>query len=102
MQVPFWVWKNNLSKITKVLIKYKDSDDLRFSLSLLKELLSLCSCVLSAKKIEITPYSIPIHMIPSIISCERKIFMTATLVDDSILSSHFGINEQSINKPLVP
>ena len=102
MQVPFCVWKNNLSEVTKSLIRHKESDELRFSLPLIKELLSLCSCVLNAKKIEITPYCIPIHMLPSIINCDRKIFMTATLVDDSILSSHFGISGNSINKPIIP
>jgi len=36
-------------------------------------------------------------MIPSIIDADRKIFMTATLADDSILSSHFGIDDDHIN-----
>lgn len=102
MQVPFWVWKNNLSEITKSLVSNKESDELKFSLPLFKESLSLCNCVLNAKKVEITPYCIPIHMLPSIINCDRKIFMTATLVDDSILSSHFGISGNSINEPIIP
>lgn len=102
MQIPFWVWKNNIAEITKTLIKHKKSKGIEFPLPLLKESLSLCRCVVSAGKIEITPFCIPIHMIPSIINCERKIFMTATLIDDSILSSHFGLSDQSIKNPLVP
>lgn len=41
-------------------------------------------------------------MIPSITSAKRKIFMTATLVDDSILSTYFGITEESIHKTIMP
>jgi Rad3-related DNA helicase len=41
-------------------------------------------------------------MIPSITNACRKIFMTATLVDDNVLSSHFGITEESINRVVRP
>ena len=102
MQVPFWTWKNNIHEITETLIRYKQTKELEFSLPLLKESLSLCRCVVSASEIEITPYCIPIHMVSSVINCERKIFMTATLVDDSILSSHFALNSDSISHPIVP
>lgn len=102
MPVPFWAWKNNLSEISKILIKHKSSDPLLFTLPLLKESLSLCRCVVSANSIEITPYCIPIHMIPSISHSQRKVFMTATLVDDSVLSSHFGTEKQSLIQPIVP
>ena len=102
MQVPFWIWKNNIDAITKILIENKDLDGIKFPLPLLKESLLLCRCVVSASKIEITPHCIPIHMIPSIIESKRKIFMTATLVDDSVLSSHFGLKRDSIGSPLVP
>ncbi len=102
MQVPFWVWKSNIDEITEILIENNDSNGIEFSLPLLKESLPLCRCVVSASKIEITPFCIPIHMIPSIINCDRKIFMTATLVDDGVLSSHFGLGRESISRPLVP
>ncbi|MEX2490015.1 MAG: DEAD/DEAH box helicase family protein [Pseudomonadales bacterium] len=102
MPVPFWVWKNKISEISKILVDHRTTDELRFTLPLLKESLPLCRCVVSAASIEITPYCVPIHMIPSIIHCQRKVFMTATLVDDSILASHFGVREQSLCKPIVP
>ncbi|WP_055075592.1 DEAD/DEAH box helicase family protein [Pseudanabaena sp. 'Roaring Creek'] len=108
MQVPFWTWQNNVPEILRILIKYKDykkdkNDNwLTFVWSLIKESLHLSRCVVSSKKIEITPHFIPIHIIPSITNAQRRIFMTATLVDDSILSSHFGITDDSINKAVVP
>ena len=108
MQVPFWTWQNNTSEILRILIKHKDykknekDNWFTFVWSLVKESLHLSRCVVSSKKIEITPHFIPIHMIPSITNAQRRIFMTATLVDDSILSSHFGITEDSINKAVVP
>lgn len=104
MQVPFWIWQSKISEISNILIKHKDEEWIKFVWPLIKESLPLSRCVVSSDKIEISPHCIPIDMIPSITNASRKIFMTATLVDDSILCSHFGITEteNSINKPVIP
>jgi len=102
MQVPFWDWQNKTSEISKILIEHKNEESIKFVWPLIKESLSLSRCVISSDKIEISPHCIPIDMIPSITNAYRKIFMTATLVDNSILSSHFGITEESINKAVIP
>ncbi|MBD2341834.1 DEAD/DEAH box helicase family protein [Calothrix sp. FACHB-156] len=102
MQVPFWSWQNKISEISTILIKNKNADWLKFVWPLIKESLPLSRCVVSSETIEISPHCIPINMIPSITNARRKIFMTATLVDDSILSSHFGITDKSINTAVIP
>jgi|JFJP01.1.fsa_nt_gi Superfamily II helicase len=102
MQVPFWSWQSKISDISQILIQHRDENWIKFVWPLLKESLPLSRCVVSSDKIEISPHCIPIDMIPSITNACRKIFMTATLVDDSILCSHFGITEDSINKPVIP
>lgn len=102
LQVPYWVWQDKISEISRVLVENSDSDELKFIWPLIKEDLKLSHCVISANAIEISPHAIPIHMIPSISDADRKVFMTATLVDDSILSSHFGIEEEYIKSPIVP
>lgn len=102
MQVPFWKWQDSIAEISRSIIKYKDTDEIKFAWPLLKENLGLCQCVISSENIEITPHCIPIHMIPSIINASRKIFMTASLVDDGVLATHFGITEESIHKTVIP
>lgn len=102
MQVPFWMWQKKLPETSKIIINNKSSNEIKFAWPLLKESLMLSRCVVSANKIEISPHCIPIHMIPSIIHAARKVFMTATLVDDGILSTHFGITENSISHAVIP
>lgn len=102
MQVPYWTWQENISEISKILIKYKSEKYLTFVWPLIKEQLKLSRCVVSASKIEISPHAIPIHMLPSLTNADRKVFMTATLVDDSILSSHFSVAAENIERPIVP
>lgn len=102
MQVPYWVWQSKISEVSRILIANSKSGDLQFVWPLVKECPRLSRCVVGSKSIEITPHAIPIHMIPSIIDADRKIFMTATLVDDSILISHFGVNEKFLSVPIIP
>lgn len=108
--VPFWSWKKNLEIVTEILYKqymevyqdYDSKDSLKFSFPLLKETLKFCRCVLSDQEIEIIPHIIPTDIIPSIEHAKRRIFMTATLVDDSILATHFNLTKEAISNVITP
>lgn len=102
MQVPYWVWQDKIADVTRILGRHVKEDYLKFAWPLVKEDPKLSHCVVSSSGIEITPHSIPIHMIPAIVEADRKIFMTATLVDDSILVSHFGVEEEFVKNPIIP
>lgn len=102
MLVPFWEWQSKISALTNILIKHKEHDDIKFSWPLIKEHLHLCRCVIGGGALEISPHCLPVNVIPSFIDAKRRIFMTATLTDDSVLSSHFDLSEESITKVIVP
>lgn len=102
MLAPFWAWQSNIGEISRLLVNEKNEDHLKFKWPLIKDNLKLSRCVVSASKIEISPHCIPINTIPSIEFAERKIFMTATLADDSVLASHFGITDLRAYEAICP
>lgn len=102
MLAPFWAWQDNISEISRLLIQERSEDHLKFKWPLIKDSLKLSRCVVSTSKIEISPHCIPINSIPSIEYAERKIFMTATLADDSVLASHFGITDTGAYQAICP
>lgn len=102
LQVPFWSWQKQQSVVMQALVKYKNDQVIEYSYPLLKSHLQLANCVFSASKIEISPHFIPISVIPALGRAARKIFMTATLADDSILSTHFGVNPNELSNPITP
>lgn len=102
MLAPFWAWQSNISEISRLLISEKNEEYLKFKWPLVKENLKLSRCVVSSSKIEISPHCIPINSIPSIEYAKRKIFMTATLADDSVLASHFGITDPQAYEAICP
>lgn len=105
--IPFWDWKEKITDVTKILNSKKDNEEpayssLLFNWPLLKDNLVLCNCVFGGDAIEISSDHIPIHKIPSFDSANRRIFMSATIDDDSILVSHFNVDHTKIKNSITP
>lgn len=91
ISVPFWRIAETQSTLLEILQKYKWDEKLLFSFPLIGDILDHCNCTFTHNLVEIQPYSIPIHKITSFVTAERRIFMSATLCDDSYLLSHFDL-----------
>ncbi|HYZ24770.1 MAG TPA: hypothetical protein VE690_21695, partial [Rhodopila sp.] len=51
---------------------------------------------------EISFRCLPIGVLPAFETARRRIYMTATLSDDSILVSNFGADPASVSRPITP
>lgn len=102
MEVPFWAWKEKQEKVLKALHEQKDSDELVFSYPLLREILPYCRCLISGQSLEIEPICPPTDLIRSFFKAKRRIYMTATLADDSGLVTHFGASPEKLSDPIIP
>lgn len=102
MLVPFWAWHARIESVGKCLTQHRDDEAVMFNWPLVKHHLELCRCVFSGRKVEITPRCLPIEAIPSFVEAKRRIFMTATLADDSILVSDFNAKPEFVVKHITP
>ncbi|MCK4252157.1 DEAD/DEAH box helicase, partial [candidate division WOR-3 bacterium] len=102
MLVPFWSWIDNQEDVVRILYDIKEDSQIQFVLPLIKENLALCRCVFGGGKIEISPRCLPINSIPSFAKATRRIYMTATLSDDSILVTNFNATPDSLKRPITP
>jgi replicative superfamily II helicase len=102
--IEFWVWQNCCEEIRRLIMEYRKEDDTitKFNLPLLTDNWETCNCVISAQKIEITPKFIPISKISSFNEAERRIFMSATLADDSVFVSTMGLKQKDISNIITP
>lgn len=98
--VPFWRIADTKSDLLRILQAHKEDDEIKFNFPLVGEILSYCNCTFTYKGIEIEPYAVPIHKISSFCNAKRRIFMSATLCDDSQLVSTFDIND--VTKAITP
>jgi replicative superfamily II helicase len=102
LEVPFWIWAAHQSKILRVLSNHRLDEELQFTYPLLKEILPQCRCVIGGQHLEIEPHFPATDLIQSFRRARRRIYMTATLSDDSVIATHFGADPNKLGQPLVP
>ena len=98
--IPYWAWKNKIEEITTLLSRNRDKAEIRYVWDLLKDVLVDCDCYISGKSIEIIPYTMPIEEFGSFDKATNRVFMSATINDDSILIKEFGLSPEAITSPL--
>lgn len=96
LEVPFWIVQERVDELLAVLHEHKDTDELKFTLQFVAEVLQLCRVVVSGSNAEITPTCPPTDLVNSFRNAKRRIYMTATLSDDSILITHFGAKAEKL------
>ncbi len=102
--IPFWIWQECCEDTRRLLSQscYSDDPIILFNLPLLADNWKTCNCVISTRCIEITPKCIPISKITSFDQAERRIFMSATLADDSIFVSAMGLKKPDTLNIITP
>jgi DEAD/DEAH box helicase/Helicase C-terminal domain len=102
LPIPFWAWADKQKQVMAILHQHREDKDLLFSWPLLANSLSICRAAVSAEAIEIAPACPPIDTIPSFDRAQRRLYLTATLSDDSVLVTHFGADPEGIRTPITP
>lgn len=100
--VPFWAWQEHTKQVFETLFEHKEDPGLLFTWPLIAANLQLCRCVFGDQKVEIAPPCLPVAVIPSFVQARRRLFMSATFADDSILISHFDANPEAITEAIAP
>lgn len=100
MAVPFWTWQDSQREVLSILQKYKGEQELRFVWDLIKDRLAYCMSLFSGSRLEITPLTLPLDLIPSFKNAKKRIFLSATLTEDAFLVRDFGLDKKSVELPL--
>lgn len=66
-RIPYWIWKENINKIQKIIneMNKKGDAEVIFAYNLIIDILDKCQCFISGNKIEIVPWKVPLNLIPS-------------------------------------
>lgn len=96
LETPYTAWHNQLAVVRTQLTNKKDS----FEWPLLRDSLHLCHALVSSESFVITPIVPLIHYFPTFINADRRIYMSATIADDSDIIRTFDVKENAIKKAL--
>lgn len=101
VEIPYWDWVEKLSFVQSHLDSIKDMNEYIFSWPLVRDYLKCSHAIVSKKSFVITPYFPAINLFPSFDKCKRRIFMSATIKDDSTILRTFNINKQYLFNPII-
>ncbi|PGU19151.1 DEAD/DEAH box helicase [Bacillus thuringiensis] len=98
--VPYWVWQDMHQEVSDILSKYNNQKEIRFTWPIIKDMIKHCQCFISGTSLEIIPYVNPLYMFGSYHKADHRIFMSATITDDSFFIKGLGISSRTIRNPL--
>ncbi|QNE43962.1 hypothetical protein F1C15_09240 [Frigoribacterium sp. NBH87] len=103
VRVPFWAWRSKVEQAREILRKETgEKQDLFYDWPAVAEVLPLCRAVFSNHELTITPHCPPIDHVTSFMEAKHRVFLTATLADDSVLVTDFGASPASVQSPITP
>ena len=100
MEVPSWAWQRKLAEAQDYLSTIvSDVDD--FVWPLLRDNLAVCHCLFSRTAVTITPMFPTVDLLPTFAECPRRIYMSATIADDSEIVRTFDASVDAVAKPIL-
>ncbi len=101
-RIPFWSWADQREEVMRRLHPHRLEDAFKFEWPLISDVLHLCTATVTGRSIEIRPPCPPITMIPSFAHARRRVYLTATLADDSILVTDLAADPVQLARPVTP
>lgn len=102
LEVPYWLWKPLVPEVIKKLSPYAEDESFLFVWPFIRDSLRWCRCIITARIVEIIPEIIPVHKCEAYSKANHRLFMSATLADDSILIKEIDTDIEAARNPIVP
>jgi replicative superfamily II helicase len=98
LDIPYWSWKIRSKQVQEYL--RANGKDYGLVWPFLRDALDYCHAFISRDAFVITPILPLMNMIPTFSECPRRIYMSATISDDSALIRAFDADPDSVKKPI--
>ncbi|KQW06451.1 hypothetical protein ASC66_08165 [Leifsonia sp. Root4] len=100
--VPYWEWHDKLEAAFAILNGVSADGEYKFVWPLIRDHIRLADVAFTPSEIEIRlPYP-DLTSVPSFPNAQRRIYMTATLADDTVLITQMGVSADCVTSPITP
>jgi hypothetical protein len=104
LEVPYWAWEEKREAVHAMLqARAKDlktAKHYRYIWPLLRDRFHLCHPLVSNTGFTVTPLVTPVEALPTFAEAARRVYMSATIADDSSIVRTFFASEKSVSEPL--
>ena len=112
LEVPYWSWQSHSTQVREYLRERAEeevrahapgktkAEAYRFVWPFLRDAFAYCSCLITHQALVITPFFPLVDTIPTFVDCPHRVFMSATIADDSAIVRTFDAGGESIKRPI--
>ncbi len=100
LRVPYWDVIDKHAALEEAISAVGQEKYVQFAWPVLRDIIEQCDIYISGHEVEIRPTACPIDLFRSFHDAEHRIFMSATLADDSFLVQSLGVDSSSVTDPL--
>lgn len=98
LEVPYWAWRQQIDSVRALL--QANTDNLGLAWPLLRDQLHLCHALISRYSFTITPIQPLVNLFPTFFDAPRRVYMSATIADDSDIIRTFDVKAASVRGAL--
>lgn len=98
LEVPYWAWHEHIDAVREQIKSYAEKYALVWPL--LRDQLHLCHALISRDSFTVTPILPLVNTFPTFFDAPRRIYMSATIADDSDIVRTFDANPESVQNAL--
>jgi hypothetical protein len=102
LRVPFWAWSDRQDRVMQIVHPHRSDSTFEWGWPLIGDVLKYCTVTITYHSIEIRPMCPPIRKIPSFATARRRVYLTATLADDSVLVTDLDADSTLVEHPVTP
>ncbi|HEX8597378.1 MAG TPA: DEAD/DEAH box helicase [Chloroflexia bacterium] len=102
LEVPYWAWQAKADQVREYLRAGSDDREwpYRFVWPFLRDAFDYCHCLISHDTFVITPLYPLVDMIPTFEECPHRVYMSATIGDDSAIVRTFDADPRLVASPI--
>jgi len=101
-RVPFWSIHAKIDQLRTVLRAYKPDNSQDAGFESIREILPLCRIVFTRLGVTIVPPNPAVNRVHSFVDAKHRVFLTATLANDSSLVTDFDADADLVKSPIQP
>lgn len=98
LEVPYWNWSARITQVREYLKDHQD--DYPFVWPFLRDSLEYCHALITRDAFVVTPILPMVDLVPTFSECPKRIYMSATISDDSSLVRTFAADAALVRKPI--
>jgi hypothetical protein len=101
-RVPFWAISKNIDAIRAIMRAYMPDNPRDYGWDAIRDVVELSRFVFTRAAVTIVPPAPPVSRVTSFAEAQRRVFLTATLANDSVLVSDFDADPDLVKAPIQP